>query len=121
MMGVSRSHHPAGLLAVLALALGGTGCFTGDQHAGIPVHPVIRVFVASPASIAPGGTTTLSFSVNGATTLSIDNGVGDVTGTTSTVVSPATTTTYTLTATVTVTVGSTPVISSFTANPTSIG
>ena len=128
-MGVFRSHHPAGLVAALALALGGTGCFGGDQHAGIPLRPVIRTFAASPGSISPGGTTTLSWSATGATSLAIDNGVGDVTGTTSKVVSPATTTTYTLTAsngtttstaTVTVTVGTTPVISSFAANPTTI-
>ena len=98
-MGVFRSHHPAGLVAALALALGGTGCFTGDQHAGIPLRPVIRAFAASPGTILPGGTSTLAWSVTGATSLAIDNGVGDVTGTTSKVVSPTTTTTYTLTAT----------------------
>jgi WD40 repeat protein len=62
--------------------------------------------------------------VTGATTLAIDNGVGDVTGATSRVVSPTATTTYTLTATgtgggpvtatVTVTVGSGPIVSGFT-------
>ena len=92
--------------------------------------PVINDFAAAPASIAPGGSATLSWVVTDATTLSIDQGVGPVTGTTSTSVSPSATTTYTLTATnafgsstrtVTVTVvAPVPVITSFAASPTSI-
>src|SRR5205814_2017513 len=94
-----------------------------------PGSPVIASFTAAPAGINVGQTTTLSWSVTGATTLTIDGGVGAVTGTTSKTVTPAATITYTLSATnavgtvsatATVTVLQKPVIASFTANPTSI-
>ncbi len=64
-----------------------------------PASPVISSFTASPASITSGASSTLSWSVNGATSLSINQGVGTVTGTTSKSVTPAATMTYTLTAT----------------------
>ncbi|MFN8010701.1 MAG: hypothetical protein U0P81_04785 [Holophagaceae bacterium] len=64
-----------------------------------PQVPVIASFTATPASLAPGQSSTLAWSVTGATSLSIDSGVGDVTGASSRAVSPASTTTYTLTAT----------------------
>ena len=60
--------------------------------------PVIASFAATPSSVVSGSSSTLAWSVTGATTLSIDHGVGTVTGT-SVVVTPTTTTTYTLTAT----------------------
>jgi hypothetical protein len=60
--------------------------------------PAISRFSASPSSISYGGFTTLSWSVSGATSLAIDNGIGSVTGT-SVSVSPTVSTTYTLTAT----------------------
>ena len=63
-----------------------------------PGSPTINSFTATPDNIAAGGTSTLSWDVTGATSLSIDNGVGPVTGT-STVVNPTVTTTYTLEAT----------------------
>jgi hypothetical protein len=59
--------------------------------------PVISSFTASPSVIAPGQSSTLSWSVSGATSLSISPGVGPVTGT-SVSVSPTTTTEYVLTA-----------------------
>jgi hypothetical protein len=65
---------------------------------GGSLPPVIASFTASPSTIAPGGSSVLAWSVTGATSLSIDQGVGTVTGT-STSVSPSVTTTYTLTAT----------------------
>jgi len=61
--------------------------------------PVISSFSASPTSIAAGGSSTLSWSVSNATSLSIDQGVGSVTGLTSIAVSPTVDITYTLTAT----------------------
>ncbi|MBS1859721.1 MAG: hypothetical protein JST11_30395 [Acidobacteria bacterium] len=76
--------------------------------------PAINSFTATPAAINAGQSTTLSWSVSGASSVTIDGGVGDVSSVTSKVVSPAQTTTYTLTATnssgsagarVTVTVG----------------
>jgi hypothetical protein len=62
--------------------------------------PVIGTFGASPSAITAGQSSTLSWSLSGASTVSIDNGVGaQSTATTSSVsVSPAQTTTYTLTA-----------------------
>lgn len=58
--------------------------------------PTINSFAADPASISAGDSATLSWSVTGASSLSISS-LGTVTGY-SIVVSPATTTTYTLTA-----------------------
>ena len=60
--------------------------------------PSIQSFTATPPAIQGGQSSTLAWSVTGATTLSITPGVGTVTGT-SVPVSPASTTTYTLTAT----------------------
>ncbi len=100
--------------------------------------PVINSFSASPATITAGQSSTLSWATTGATYMTIDQGVGVVTGT-SKVVSPSATTTYTLsagnaagttTATVTVNVKpvvvtpppppSKPTISSFSASPTTV-
>jgi len=63
--------------------------------------PVISAFSATPATIVAGQSSTLSWSVSGspAPSLSINNGVGNVSGQTSVSVYPTATTTYTLTAT----------------------
>jgi hypothetical protein len=92
----------------------------------VPPKPVIRAFGASPATIAGGQNGLLAWTVDGTAALTIDQGVGPVTGS-SVTVAPATSTTYTLTATnsggsstATATVlvsGSLPTITSFTANP----
>ncbi len=60
--------------------------------------PVVSSFTATPASVVLGASSTLAWSVSGATSVAIDQGIGVVTGT-SQVVNPGTTTTYTLTAT----------------------
>jgi hypothetical protein len=67
--------------------------------AGGASAPVITSFLANPSTISAGQSAVLSWAVSGnpSPTLSIDNGVGTVTGN-STVVAPETTTTYTLTA-----------------------
>ena len=62
-----------------------------------PGNPQIIRFEASPLNIAPGGSSTLSWTTTGATTVSI-SGVGSVTPNGSTEVTPTQTTTYTLTA-----------------------
>lgn len=59
--------------------------------------PQIGSFIATPATIAAGQSATLSWSVTGATSLSINNGVGAVTGS-SVTVSPSVSTDYVLTA-----------------------
>ena len=63
-----------------------------------PSAPVISSFKPNPASASPGSPVTLSWSVSGATSVSIDNGVGDVTNRSSVTVSPVQSTSYTLTA-----------------------
>jgi chitodextrinase len=81
--------------------------------------PTISSFNANASSITNGQRTTLSWVVSNATSLTLDNGIGSVTGTSSITVSPSATTVYTLTATnssgsttaqttVTVTPGTTP-------------
>jgi hypothetical protein len=95
----------------------------------IPAKPTIQSFSASQSTIAAGQSTTLSWTVDGATSLTIDQGVGMVTGSSLTV-APTVSTTYTLTATnsggsstvkATVLVnGSLPTITSFTASPATI-
>ncbi len=60
--------------------------------------PVINAFSATPATITAGKSSTLSWDVNGATSISLDNGLGPQGGAT-VIVSPTVTTTYTLTAT----------------------
>lgn len=62
-----------------------------------PTSPTINSFTASPPSITSGESSTLNWSVTDADTLSLNQGIGTVTGTAMTV-SPTTTTTYTLTA-----------------------
>jgi uncharacterized protein YkwD/chitodextrinase len=61
--------------------------------------PLISSFIATPSITTPGRPVTLAWSISGATSVTIDNGVGDVSGVTSKSVSPIQTTTYTLTAT----------------------
>jgi hypothetical protein len=61
--------------------------------------PVISSFTASPGKIQNGDSVTLSWSVNNATTVTIDPGLGSVPVSGSRSISPAYTTSYTLTAT----------------------
>jgi len=61
--------------------------------------PVISSFTATPSLISTGETATLAWTVTGADYLSINSGVGNVTGQSGVPVSPASSTVYTLTAT----------------------
>ena len=69
----------------------------------ISTAPSINIFTATPSTNTAGLPTTLNWSVTGATglSLSLDNGIGDVTslGGSTAVVTPSASTTYTLTAT----------------------
>lgn len=99
-----------------------------------PGLPVISSFIPNPPVITAGDSSTLSWNVSNATSVTIDQGVGAVAPVGSTSVSPAATTSYTLTATnaagwssaTTVVLvmaappGDLPVINSFTANPGNI-
>lgn len=60
--------------------------------------PEIVSFTASPATLPTNGTASLNWIVNDAALLRLDNGIGDVTGTTSRVATVSATRTYTLTA-----------------------
>ena len=65
----------------------------------VNLPPTIRAFKVSPTTIGIGGGAILSWDVTGATSLSVDQGVGTLTGDTGTInVGPSATTTYTLTA-----------------------
>jgi len=77
---------------IAALGCGGSGSQSG-------AGPSITSFTATPASLpAGGGNVTLSWSVTGGNSLSIDQGVGDVSGMTSKVVAVTSSKTFTLTA-----------------------
>ncbi|HIE17970.1 MAG TPA: hypothetical protein EYP71_07230 [Dehalococcoidia bacterium] len=89
------------LIPVLLVVAMAVGCApggpiiigTGNQP------PVINSFSADPPAIAAGESSTLSWTVSGATSVSIDQGIGSVALSGSRAVTPATTTIYTLTAT----------------------
>ena len=64
-----------------------------------PTTPIVNSFSAFPSTITVGESSTLSWSVTDATTVTINQSIGSVALISTTTVSPATTTTYTLTAT----------------------
>ncbi len=115
-------------ISVGIIGCGGGGGGSKSQPTP-PATPSITGFTTAPSTITAGGSTTLSWTVANAASLSIDNGVGTVTGT-SISVKPSQTTTYTLTATntasisvtskVIVTVVAAPSITSFTAMPSNL-
>ena len=92
--------------------------------------PIIGTFAADPTSIVEGQSSTLTWQVTRADTITISPGIGTVPANGSSVVSPTTTTTYTLTATnrtgrsvtadATIAVGGRAQILSFTVAPTTI-
>lgn len=75
---------------------GETTSFTVTRSSTTPPVPKVIGFAATPASIAAGRFTTLSWAVANATAVTIDNGIGSVPATGSVTVSPLRTTTYTL-------------------------
>ena len=82
------------LVMLLGLACGGKSHST---PAAASTAPVISSFTATPSSILAGSSATLAWVVSGATSVSLDSGIGTVTGNTLQVL-PSATTTYTLTA-----------------------
>jgi hypothetical protein len=86
------------LSGLLSAAMSACGSSSAKTPEGSTQAPVITAFTASPATITAAQDVTLSWTVTGADTLSIDQSVGPVTGTSKTVHATATTT-YTLTAT----------------------
>ncbi len=74
------------------------GVLDQTLNTGATPVPTISSFVATPASVSAGQSSVLSWSVSGATSLSIDNGVGSVSTVATKPVTPVQTTTYTLSA-----------------------
>jgi outer membrane protein OmpA-like peptidoglycan-associated protein len=131
----SAQVSPSATTTYTLTAVGPTGNVTATATVTVGAagagNPQIIRYEASPLTIAPGGSSTLSWSTTGASTVSI-SGVGSVPVNGSTTVQPSQTTTYTLTAsssdgksvtapvTVTVTSGSVPQIVVFVATPQTI-
>jgi hypothetical protein len=72
--------------------------FTVTEASGQIAAPQIQSFTATPSNIPYGASSTLSWSVAGATTVSIDQGIGSVPASASKVLTPGRTRTYTLVA-----------------------
>ena len=90
------------LIPIMVFLMLATGCFyltDGAGPGGTAPMSTINSFDASPLSISPGGSSTLNWNVTGATSVAIDQGVGNVALTGSRMVTPSATTIYTLTAT----------------------
>jgi len=64
-----------------------------------PEPPAIVIFGATPSEINPGQSTNLKWGIRGATSVTIDQGIGEVSASGSVEVSPSKTIAYTLTAT----------------------
>jgi len=91
-------------LSLLALLVLIPGCITVSPPASWISPPAVQppfigTFSSSPSTINPGGTSTLSWDMTGANSVSIDNGIGQVAVVGTRVITPASSTTYTLTAT----------------------
>ncbi|HEY1983954.1 MAG TPA: hypothetical protein VGG85_01010 [Terracidiphilus sp.] len=84
--------------SILILLMTGCGITVNKSGSSTTEAASILSFKASASAVSAGGSVVLTWSVTNAATLSIDNGVGTVTGTTVSV-KPAANTTYTLTAT----------------------
>ncbi|MBX3737841.1 MAG: hypothetical protein KF715_14190 [Candidatus Didemnitutus sp.] len=137
--GNSFDVHPSATTNYILTAANETGSVTASVKVTVlDPAPVIRSFVSVPNTITVGETSTLSWDVSGAATLSVEADVGAspgvVTGPAgSYVVKPAATTNYTMTATspggvvshsftqiIVKAATPAPVINSFAANPASI-
>jgi len=90
-----KMHGPAVLVTLFVLLLGGCGG-GGGSSSPPPPPPTITAFASQPSWVTTGQSATLSWSVSGATRLSI-SGFGAVTGS-SVQVKPTADTTYVLTA-----------------------
>lgn len=100
--------HLLVIIALAAIVLSAGSCFNitvpakeGQQPAGDgqTAPPVINAFSATPANITAGSSTTLSWQVTGANTVTISPGIGSVAMSGSSAVSPGAATAYMLTAT----------------------
>jgi phospholipase C len=93
----SLSVSPAATTIYTITATNGTATATATATVNAPLAVTLK---ASPANIAPGSSSTLTWASQGAASVSIDQGVSPITGAAgSVVVSPTQNTTYTITAT----------------------
>ncbi|MGB8708135.1 MAG: hypothetical protein WCD72_09380 [Dehalococcoidia bacterium] len=86
-------------LSLLLLLILIPGCITVPAPSPNPIPPVIMEFGNNPSTIDAGGTSILFWAVTGATSVSIDQGIGQVNVAGTRVVSPTTSTVYTISAT----------------------
>ena len=98
--GTSVTLSPAATTTYVLTATNSFGTSTATATVTVvPANPpVITAFFANPATVGPGIKTSLVWTTSGATSVSIDHGVGTVKGS-PVVVSPTAATTYTLIAT----------------------
>ena len=94
----SATVSPSATTTYTLTATGPGGTLTSQATVTVSNRPSIT-FVASPASIVLGSSTSLTWLVSNSTSVSIDNGIGSQPASGSMTVSPTQTTTYTLTAT----------------------
>ena len=88
------------LLLPLSLLVLSAGCAIAPAPTPPQVTPpVIVAYSSNPSAISSGGTSTLLWNVTGATSVSIDQGIGQVDVAGTRVVSPATSSVYTISAT----------------------
>jgi phospholipase C len=80
-------------------ATGSNGTATATATVTVKTSMPTAMLSASPSTITPGQTSTLTWTTTNATTVSIDQGIGAVSPSGTAVVSPTNTTQYTLTAT----------------------
>jgi hypothetical protein len=86
-------------LSLLLLLVLIPGCITVQPPSSVNTPPVIMEFSSNPSTIYSSGKSILFWDVTGATSVSIDQGIGQVSTAGIRVVSPATSTTYTISAT----------------------
>ena len=90
--------------AIYLMVQDNNDAWSAEARGSVTVLPAITApakvnsFVAAPAAIQPGASSTLAWNVSNAATVTINQGVGAVDISGSVVVTPAVTTTYTLTA-----------------------
>ena len=86
-------------LSVLLLLVLIPGCVTSQTPPTATTPPVIGAFSSNPSAVNSGNPSVLFWKVTGATSVSVDQGIGQVDVAGVKVVSPVTSTVYTLTAT----------------------
>src|ERR1700694_1637669 len=98
-MGIGRAYNSGSSFGwYWATDFGGVADQIINPPTVVPSGPSITSFSTTSSTIAAGQSATLSWSISGATSVTLDQGIGDVSSLTSKSVSPAQSTTYTLTA-----------------------